>query len=162
MAERRILELYFAAPGREEKIARSRILSSNLSAGILGLAGEPPWFVDLPPGQFNFLWKNAGVVSLDLNRYWLNHYPEIEAKVREVLGATDSKDWAHSRHVMLEVVWNVGDHTLKFIDCADRALRILSPEKIFVGQPGTRGAEILFASARKLGIEARPIDGASP
>jgi hypothetical protein len=154
-------ELFFVTSVAQAASIRPKNLekSARPSVGFLGVTLEAPFFVDLPTGEEVLSWGQAGVPSIDLNRYWLNHYAETEQLVRAALPKQQLPEWALSSHILLDVVWSTGDRYLKLINCADTALATLTPTLVHVGVPYSLAGRILIARARRMGIRTQVIRG---
>ncbi len=149
------MDIFFAKDSGQVDVANKFIRAERLaSALILGVSDNPPYFVDLPIGDNVGAWNAYGTSSLELSRYWLNHFRAVDGDVRAALEAKGENSLSVSPYVTFEVTWEAGDYYLKYVDAAEELFKQLSPERVYLSRSNSFLDQLLRASALTAGAQA--------
>lgn len=127
-----INNLFLIKDQEEYQIANKIIETRKLEDFvILSLDLREPYLVDKYPHLDKVMrWEEFGMVSLDLNRYWMEEYKQIEKTVRRIIEKSYDNKIARSPHFIFGLVWKLGNSFYKYIDVLDTFFKCYRPNVI--------------------------------
>lgn len=123
---------------------------------ILFLSRQPPYLTDAPM-HLPLLqsWTEFGVENLDMNRYWLENYKEIEEIISMRMRRFCQNPLFLNPHFAMDLVWQIGDSYYKYADVLKSFFKKHCPKELIFTPKDDFVSELILAHARRCGIHCR-------
>jgi len=120
---------------------------------ILFLSHQSPYLIDAPT-HLPLLrsWTEFEVENLDMNRYWLENYREIEEIILNRMRRFCQNPLFLNSHFAMDLVCKIGGSYYKYVYVLEGFLRKYAPKELTFTSKGDFVSELIFAHAKRCGI----------